>query len=131
MKTKAILCVDDEKIIISSMRQQIQSRFGDSVMVEFAYSGQEGLDIVSELNEEGVQTIIVISDWMMPGMKGDEFLIELHKRYPQIRKVMITGMADEDAIERAFHYADLKRVIQKPWREEELLKVVEDALNGI
>ena len=36
----------------------------------------------------------------MPGIKGDEFLIRVHQKYPKIVKVMLTGQADEVAIER-------------------------------
>ena len=42
--------------------------------------------------------IIIVSDWLMPGMKGDEFLIQVHQKFPHIVKVLLTGQADSEAI---------------------------------
>ena len=33
----------------------------------------EGLELVEELYQEGLEITLVISDWLMPRMKGDEF----------------------------------------------------------
>ena len=35
------------------------------------------------------------------GIKGDEFLIQVHRNFPKIIKVMLTGQADNDAVENA------------------------------
>jgi len=64
----------------------------------------------------------------MPGVKGDEFLIEVYRRYPQIVTVMLTGQANNDAIENARMNARLHACVHKPWTERELIDVIESGL---
>ncbi len=65
----------------------------------------------------------------MPGIKGDEFLIQIHQRFPKITKVMLTGQADEDAVERAKKEADLHACLYKPWTEAELTEIITTAIS--
>ena len=119
---KAILCVDDEKTILDTLSHQLHDLFGDKYTYEKAESGDEALEILEELNEGGFNTILVISDWLMPGMKGDEFLVKVNDDFKGIVKILLTGHAPKTAVERAFADADLDHYIQKPWRIEDLTK---------
>ena len=130
MPKKAILCVDDEKIILRSLRDQIINHFGNRYSYEFAESADEALEIIDELNEEGVKILIVVSDWLMPNMKGDELLIKVHQQFPNIVTVLLTGQADETAIERTRKYANLYRYLSKPWDKATLIEVLESGLEG-
>lgn len=73
MTKKAILCVDDEKIILDSLKEQIENRMGAGYIYETAENAEEGLEVIEELIEEGAEVLIIVSDWLMPGIKGDEF----------------------------------------------------------
>ena len=86
------------------------------------------MEILADLDAEGVPVVAIISDWLMPGMKGDEFLIDVHKKYPQIVKIMITGQADKSAIERAKKYANLYDCVSKPWSDRLLIETIKSAL---
>ncbi|MDM8549740.1 response regulator [Desulfobacterales bacterium HSG2] len=130
MSQKVILCVDDEEIILTSLRDQLQNHFGSRYMYEFAESADEALEVISELNEDGVEILIIVSDWLMPEMKGDEFLIRVHKQFPGIVKVMLTGHANEEAIERTRREANLHRCLYKPWDEEELIETLVSGLGN-
>ena len=101
MSEAAILCVDDEVAILKSLEIELEEAFGDSYLFEFAESADEALEIIEEFDEDSVQVLIIVSDWLMPGMKGDEFLIQVHQKFPQIIKMMLTGQADDGAVERA------------------------------
>ena len=83
---KAIVCVDDESIILDSLGEQIEHLFGNKFMYEYAENADEGLEVLEELTDEGVDVLVIVSDWLMPGKKGDEFLIEVHKKFPKIIK---------------------------------------------
>lgn len=124
MPNNAILCVDDEEIILKCLGDQLRRHFGDQYIYEFAESADEALEVIDDLNKEDVSIILIVSDWLMPGMKGDEFLIRVHRKFPGIVKVMLTGHADIQAIERARKDADLHRCISKPWTEEELIEAM-------
>jgi CheY-like chemotaxis protein len=128
MPRAVILCVDDEAVILKSLEIELQSAFGDTYLYEFAESGDEALEIIDDLNGEEVQLLIIVSDWLMPGMKGDELLIKVHQNYPKIHKVMLTGQADEQAVDRAKQYANLYRYLQKPWNSQELIETIRSAL---
>ncbi|OQY59724.1 MAG: hypothetical protein B6245_05250 [Desulfobacteraceae bacterium 4572_88] len=128
MLKKAILCVDDEEIILTSLRDQLRNHFGTRYMYEFAESADEALDIIGELYDEDVEILIIVSDWLMPNMKGDEFLIRVHEQFPGIVKVLLTGHADEAAIERAEKHANLHRCLYKPWSEDDLIETLTSGL---
>lgn len=130
MSTKlVILCVDDESIVLKSIRDQLKRHFNSSeYIIEIAEGAEEALEIIDELQEGDTQVVIVISDWLMPGMKGDEFLYNVHMKNPGAIKVMLTGQADEAAIMNAKEKANLFKCIFKPWDEENLVETIERGL---
>lgn len=128
MASTAILCVDDEAVILDSLKEQLKRRFGSEYMYEAAESAEEALDILEELYADSVKVLIIVSDWLMPEMKGDEFLIKVHQKFPEIVTVMLTGQADEEAIERAKKDANLSYCLRKPWTEEELAQIINSSV---
>lgn len=125
---KAILCVDDEKIILKSLKGQLKTHFSMNYRLEFAESAQEGMELINDFSKEGVEVLVIISDWLMPGMRGDEFLIHVHKSFPTIKKIMLTGQADPAAIENARTNANLHKLISKPWEESDLVATIQDCI---
>ncbi|MGL5062385.1 MAG: response regulator [Microcoleus sp.] len=128
MSDKAILCVDDEEVILESLKEQLKRRFGDRYLYEAAESAEEALEIIQELHADDVEVLVIVSDWLMPEMKGDEFLIEVHKQFPKIVTVMLTGQADEAAVDRAKEQGNLYCCLRKPWSEEELAQIINSTL---
>jgi CheY-like chemotaxis protein len=116
-----IICVDDEKVILDSLKTQLKSAFGALYSYEMAESGLDALELIEELNDDGHLIVVIVSDWLMPGMKGDELLIKIHHKLPGAVKIMLTGQADEDAIARTFTQANLYKCLKKPWTEDELV----------
>lgn len=129
MSESAIICVDDEVVILDSLKEQLKRQFGDRFIYEVAESAEEAWEVIEELQEDGIKIIAIVSDWLMPGIKGDEFLIQIHQRFPKITKVMLTGQADEDAVERAKKEADLHACLYKPWTEAELTEIITTAIS--
>jgi CheY-like chemotaxis protein len=126
--SKAILCVDDERIVLISLRDQISKHFGDCYHYEVAESASEAWEVIEELSNEDIKVLVIVSDWLMPGMRGDEFLIQVHERFPSIVNVLLTGHADEAAIQRARQYANLHAYIAKPWEEETLIEIIQSGI---
>ena len=123
-----ILCVDDEKQILDSLRTQLMEAFGNSYLYEMAEDANEALEIINEFSEDGISIILIVSDWLMPGMKGDELLIKVHQKFPHVIKIMLTGQADESAIQLAKKEANLHCCLFKPWSEEELIETLKTGL---
>jgi CheY-like chemotaxis protein len=129
MSDTAILCVDDEAPILKVLKDQLKRCFGDRYVYEVAQSAEEAWTVIDELEQDEVKILIIVSDWLMPNVRGDEFLTQVHERFPNVVTVMLTGQADESAIERAKQQANLYACIAKPWTEEELQNVIKTALN--
>ncbi len=128
---RAILCVDDEKIVLDSLQEQLRNTFGDEFEYEIAESVDEAWEVIEDLVSRGYEMVLVISDWLMPRIKGDTFLIELHQKYPETVTIMLTGQADPEAVENAYQNANLYAYIRKPWREEDLINYVNNALKKL
>jgi CheY-like chemotaxis protein len=129
MSKSAILCVDDEVVILESLKEQLKRRFGDRFIYEVAESANEAWEVIEELIEDEIKVLAIVSDWLMPGIKGDEFLIQIHQRFPKLVTVMLTGQADAEAIERAREHANLHACLHKPWTESELTQIITSALD--
>ena len=130
MSKPVILCVDDEKMILVSLKEQLKRHFGEDYSIETVESGEEALEVLEELNTEQIELPIVIADQIMPGMKGDALLIHLHQRLPRTLKILLTGQANADAVGNAVNYAKLYRYIAKPWEEADLKLTVAEALRS-
>jgi len=128
MASSAILCIDDEPVVLRSLRDQISKSFGDQHLCEIAESVEEAWEVIDELTADDVKILIIISDWLMPEVKGDEFLIALHQQYPQIVAVLLSGQVDDSAIERIHQNMDLHAYLSKPWQEEELITTIQSGL---
>ena len=131
MSKPVILCVDDERMVLDSLRAQLVAAFGDDYIYEGAEDAEEALEVINDLEEDDVNVVLIISDWLMPGIRGDELLIEIHKKYPNVIKIMLTGQADEEAIDRAKTQANLHRCLSKPWLEAELLETIRSGLSKL
>jgi CheY-like chemotaxis protein len=129
MSQSAILCVDDEVVILDSLKEQLKRQFGELFIYEVAESAEEAWEVIEELQAEDINIIVIVSDWLMPGTKGDDFLIQVHQRFPNLTTVMLTGQADETAIKRAKKEANLHACLYKPWTEAELVNIITTALN--
>jgi len=128
MSKAAILCVDDEVVVLESLEIELQKAFADTYVYEFAQSADEALEIIDELVTESVDILVIVSDWLMPGIKGDEFLIIIHQKYPQIVKIMLTGQADKDAVNRAINFAKLHACLHKPWNNKDLIATIKSGI---
>lgn len=127
MNKPIILCVDDEKIILDSLEEQILSRLGKEFSCELAEGGEEALEIIQDIIADKGDIAVVISDQLMPGMTGDEFLIKAHVLLPNTPKILLTGQAGLDAVKNAINKARLYRYVNKPWEENDLMLTVEEA----
>ncbi len=129
MNKNIILCVDDEKMVLDTLRTQLTNHYGSKYQCEIAESAEDALDLLGEFDQDSV--IIIVSDWLMPGIRGDEFLVQVHQRFPGIVKVMLTGQATVEAIERTTREADLHRCLHKPWKESDLIETIDSGLGKL
>lgn len=128
---RAILCVDDEAIIVFSIKVELKRHFKDLFLYETASAADEALEIIAELYGQGVSVILVLSDWLMPGMKGDKFLELVKARYPAIKTILVTGNADKETTDRLQRKGITDAILYKPWSGDDLIARVEECVAGL
>lgn len=120
MPPAVILLVDDEKTVLDSLSGQLRRVCPGRFELEAAESAEEALEVLEQLDQDGAEVIVVVSDWLMPGMRGDEFLSRVRSLWPTIGRILLTGHADPAALDRARSEAAVHKVLFKPWRPEDL-----------
>ncbi len=123
------MCVDDEKVVLTSLTAQLHTSLGNVCQTEAVLGPEEAWELFDELDEAGKRVHLVICDWLMPTQRGDEFLIEVRKKYPDISMIMLSGQADPLSVERAKRDANLDAFLSKPWDKDELVSQVRSLLN--
>ncbi|MCC3527559.1 MAG: response regulator [Microcoleus sp. PH2017_22_RUC_O_B] len=130
MKQQVIICVDDDNTVLKSLKAELQESVGNAYLIEIAEGGEEALELIEELLSDGYEVPLIISDHIMPEMKGDELLKQVHILSPNTIKIMLTGQADIEAVGNAIKNANLYRYIAKPWQQEDLSLTVKEAVNS-
>lgn len=119
-RTARILIVDDEPDILSALRRLLRSG-GFEVLA--ANSGQEGLQIL-----ESQAVDVVVSDMRMPNMTGAQFLEQVFMRWPDIKRILLTGYSDAESTVAAINRGKIWRYIAKPWNNDDLILTVQQAV---
>lgn len=121
MKSKNIVVVDDDNLVISALKTLLKLEgFND---VDYFKSPVEAIEHIKTK-----KPALILSDFMMPDMNGFEFLSEAKKLYPEISMILLTGYADKENAIRAINEVGLYKYIEKPWDNDDLIMSIK---NGI
>lgn len=115
-----ILLVDDN-CIQATTRKAILARSGADVAL--ACDGRQALAM---LDQPGTPrpVALVVTDHLMPGMNGPEFVAQLRLRYPDLPVLVLSGLAEAED-----DYQDLDVMFRvKPFPPDELLALVRSLL---
>ncbi|WP_293347888.1 MULTISPECIES: response regulator [unclassified Microcoleus] len=130
MKKPVIVCIDDEPDVLNSLKIELKKAIGDRCIIETAEGGEDALELLEDLQADEYEIALVLSDYIMPDIKGDELLKKIHERSPDTLTIMLTGQADLEALSNAIKYAKLYRYIPKPWHNEDLKLTVVEAIHS-
>jgi len=109
-----LLVVDDEQIVRISCERSLSNT---QYEITTAATPGEGLKLM-----EGTAFDIVITDYKMPCMDGMEFINEAKKITQNIRLILVTGFATQEAMDQARDMGAL--FLAKPFTPKELLEVL-------
>jgi CheY-like chemotaxis protein len=116
---RRFLVVDDEPLVRESIRKVLQL---DGHTVEVAATGDEGLALFEKSHFD-----LVITDYEMPGMKGDKLVAAIKALRPLQPVIFISAYGDFlPSLNRPLDAAD--RVLSKPFRIEDLRNVIKQLL---
>lgn len=120
MDKPVVLLVDDEPRILSALTRSLR-REGYQLLT--ASCGEDALEVLGR-----EQIALIISDYRMPGMNGDELLAKVRDSYPQIRRMMLTGYSSLDKAKDIAGLGVAERLIMKPWNLDELRSAISELL---
>lgn len=118
---KRVLIVDDEEDMLWTLQRHLSKNLPD-IDVITATSGEQALEILSEKNAQ-----LVISDINMPGMNGLDLLSEINDNYPETSVVIITAYPSS-AYENEAMMSGCLRFIEKPFDVNDLQETVSQIL---
>ena len=118
---KRIMVVDDSRLGRVQLEDVLKGT--DYEIVAYCRSGEDAIKQYAE-----VQPDLVTMDIIMQGMDGLDAAEVILKNNPQARIVMISSLAYDDTFERA-RAIGAKGFVDKPFHQEQLLKVFEQALS--
>ena len=116
----SVLLVDDEPLILSSLRRLLRNQPYDLLLAE---SGEQALQLL-----ESRPVDLVVSDARMPNMDGAALLAEIHRRFPETIRILLTGHADLPTIAKAINEGRIHHYLSKPWNDDELLLTLRQSL---
>jgi len=90
-----LVIIEDEEAHFSLMKRAIAKEFPNASVYHF----QEANTCLERL--DGIIPTLIITDYLLPGMNGIEFLEALSQKNKDIPVIMITGQGDENVAVRA------------------------------
>jgi response regulator RpfG family c-di-GMP phosphodiesterase len=114
-----VLIVDDDDLILKALSRILESAGYEP---RCFLAPDEALDAMTV-----EQPVVVISDYMMPGMDGITFLKQARERAPDAVRVLCTAAEDFRGALQAVNSGEVFRIIAKPWHQQELLATVQQA----
>jgi len=130
MAKPAILTVDDDADVLSSVTRDLKSRYGREYRVLPTDSGEAALELLGQLAERDTPVALILSDQRMPGMDGVALLSRAAEQCPRAKRVLLTAYADTEEAVRAINQSRVDYYLLKPWDppEEKLFSVLDDML---
>ncbi len=113
-----VLYVDDEENNLEAFRASFRRYFN----IFTATSVDAGKEVLKEYEIQ-----ILITDQRMPGALGTDLLAQAVVDYPDQIRILLTGYSDMEAIKDAINRGQIYQYIQKPWNDDQLKRIIENA----
>ena len=129
MEKLNIICIDDQREVLTALRRDLVSFQGHCKIVE-CESADEASEVINDLDDDAEHVAVLICDHVMPGKNGIDFLIEVNQdlRFAKTKKLLLTGMATHQDTIVAINRAQIDRYIEKPWDIQNLTGTVKSLL---
>lgn len=123
MSKTTVVLADDHAVVRQGLRALLEAT------PEFAIVGEvdDGLKVLEAM--ERVRPNVLVLDLMMPGLNGLEITRQVHKRFPQIRIVILSMHANEAYVLEALRHGAAGYVLKEA-TSEEVVQAVREAAAG-
>lgn len=119
MELRRILVVDDDPLILRAIQRVLEA---------------QGFEVLANVSPEmaledlrGAEVGLIVSDYMMPGMNGVEFLMEARRICPDAPRLLLTAINDFRVAAEAVNNGEIYRLLAKPWNHADLVTTVRQA----
>ncbi|MFO0359213.1 MAG: SpoIIE family protein phosphatase [Flavobacteriales bacterium] len=123
-----LLLVDDDEITIKVLRHHVHSFIDSNIQVLTFNNGEQALQEVKKIINNGDHLICAVVDYYMNPMMGSDVLFEIDNITPRSKKILLTGAADLRAVTGVIENIQLFRYITKPWQLHDLELTIKEAI---
>ncbi|MCG8697751.1 MAG: response regulator, partial [Bacteroidales bacterium] len=119
--------LDDQREVLSTIAKDLID-FEDLFIVEECESADEAAELIEDIDGQGDHLGVVISDHVMPGKSGVDFLSDVNNdaRFSSTKKILLTGMATHQDTIQAINNARIDKYVEKPWQSDQLTNMVKE-----
>lgn len=129
MENIVIILIEDQQEVLAAVAKDLDN-IEDPFIIEECDSADEAEELMESLDAEGDYIALIISDHIMPGKSGVEFLIEINEdaRFRPTKKILLTGLATHQDTINAINHAAIDRYIEKPWDPKQLTQYAKELI---
>ena len=122
-----ILIIDDIVMNHKILKEQLSSETCKCISVN---SARKGFDVLAKAAEKNIPIDLVIVDYQMPHMTGEDFIriVKTHESYKHIPLILYSSVGD-DGLKQRLKNLGVNGYITKPTRHHELLRTVSKAIS--
>lgn len=124
-RRKSILVCDDESDLLLMFRIHLESQYNVSTVL----TGKECIDRVSELKKKNEMIDLVLLDYKLGDITGENVARKIRETEKNIKILMITAFElDDHIVKNMIQNRYIDDIINKPIQLEELSKKIEEYL---
>ncbi len=120
---KEMIMVVDDEVHVMMLAKMMLAENGYRVV-----AAKDGFEAIENYKRLGKEIDLVILDFTMPGMHGDQVFEELRKINPDVCVILSSGFADQTKLNRMFAQG-LKEFVAKPYTQQRLLSEIRKVLD--
>ncbi len=121
---RIVVCVDDNPEVLQALRRQLRLGLEVSARVEVANDPVQALARLEALAPRPDEAVLILSDWLMPGMRGEELVRAIEARWGGLPTVVLSGHITAESTKALEAMPQVAAILRKPWSSEELLSLV-------
>lgn len=114
-----LLLVDDEPQVLSALSRTLSSQ---PYQILLAQNADDAFELLANHPVD-----VILTDHLMPGMNGLEFLSRVQKMYPHIVRTMLSAADDHHILISAINAGTIYKYLCKPWDNHQLLNTMNEA----
>lgn len=125
---KIVLCVDDNVEVLQALRRQLRLGLDDATRIEVATDVPLALARLEAIAPKPGEAVIIVSDWLMPGMKGEDLVKAVSTRWGPLGTIVLSGHITAEATRALEAMPQVAAILRKPWASDALLELVKSLL---